>query len=484
MGEKKNIWWETFLHHLADFYRRLRWTHYQIFSTDIPEHRKEEFGILEEVHNYVQNYMRRPVQLLLPELKMANASQTEKLIVEKFLITLPKGSSCFICKHDLTDSRAAWQLQNIVHQALWQILPKEEELTVDLVKDVLLLRYKGLPLVFEDTDLPGFSSKDQLETFHVACGRCDMGQCLLGLVNHQVEYFDRLARLTINWVFKTHKCYNCLKFCYESHRCSSCRSVRYCSKACLREDWKSHEEHCKDLAKEPDEAILFTANVRKFDGEQREVFFKECVAFMAKVDPYFQYFSNRWERSGLGIDDIITTPEKSKGKGANDRESKKLKPKEKKKKKQRASEATKKLETAKANIMAKRCEGGDCEVGLPYAERVSELLAENGFDPSTMKVTRMAMAGPESEATKKKQMEQTMNGFKHIGFDVGLDVTLNRDPFKVGKEFEFEKDTFKVGMDVDQENPILQQKQQEKEEISGTCEKREDMVKHVLSEIV
>ena len=491
--ETKNIWWETFLHHLADFYRRLRWTHYQIFSTDIPEHRKEEFGILQEVHTYVQNYLRRPVQLLLPELKMANSSQTdvactEKLIEEKFLITLPAGSSCFICNYDLTNSTAAWQLQSIVHQALWQVLPKEEELTVDLVKEVLLMRYKELPLVFEDTDLPGFSSVTQSDSFHVACGRCDMDQCLLDLVNHQVEYFDRLARLTINWVFKTHKCFNCLKFCYESHRCSSCRSVRYCSKACLREDWKSHEEQCKEMAKEPDEAILFTANVRKFDGEQREVFFKECVAFMAKVDPYFQYFSNRWERSGLDIDDIITQPtkpEKSKGKGTNDRESKKSKPKEKKKKKQRATEANKKLEAAKANIMAKKCEGGDCEVGLPYAERVSELLAENGFDPSTMKVTRMASAGPEAEAAKKKQMEHTMNGFKQIGAYVGKDVKLNTDPFKDGKHLEFEKDTFKVGLDVDEGTPILQQIQQQKEEIAETKEeKREDMVERVLSEIV
>ena len=489
--ETKNIWWETFLHHLADFYRRLRWTHYQIFSTDIPEHRKEEFGILQEVHTYVQNYLSRPVHLLLPELKASQSEVacTEKLIVEKFLITLPEGSSCFICKHDLTNSTAAWQLQNIVHQALWEVLPKEEELTVDLVKEVLLVRYKRLPLVFEETDLPGFSSVTQSGSFHVACGRCNMDQCLLDLVNHQVEYFDRLARLTINWVFKTHKCFNCLKFCYESHRCSSCRSVRYCSKACLLEDWKSHEEHCKELAKEPDEAILFTANVRKFDGEQREVFFKECVAFMTKVDPYFQYFSKRWERSGLQIDDIITQPikpEKSKGIGkssdTNDRESKKSKPKDKKKKKQRATEANKKLEAAKANIMAKRCEGGDCEAGLPYAERMSELLAENGFDPSTAKVTRVAMKGPESEAAKKKQMEQTINGFKHIGFDVGLDVKLNRDPFKVGKDLEFEKDTFKVGMDVDKETPILQQKQQQKEEITDTSKKRKDIVKDCREE--
>ena len=472
----KNIWWETFLHHLADFYRRLRWTHYQIFSADIPEHRKDEFGILQEVHSYVQDYMSRPVQVLLPTAGKPGENQ----FGENFLITLPEGTSCFICKHDLTNSLAAWQLQSIVHQALWEVLPKEEDPTVDSVKEVLLVRYNGLPLVFEDNNLPGFSSTTQSENLHVACGRCDMDRCLLDLLNHQVNYFDRLARLTINWVFKTHKCFNCLKFCYESHRCSSCRSVRYCSKFCLLEDWKSHEEQCKELAKEPDEAILFTANVRKFDGEQREVFYKECVAFVAKVDPCFHYFARRWERSGLEMDDIITQsikPEKSKGKGnsssdTNDREGKKSKQKQKKKKKQRACEANKKLETAKANILAKRCEGGDCEVGIPYAERVSELLAENGFDPATMKVTRMAMAGPESEAAKKKQMEQTMNSFKHIGYDV-MDVKLDGDPFKVGKVLEFEKDNFKVGMDVEKESRILLQRKQDKEETTNTSDTNE-----------
>ena len=67
-----------------------------------------------------------------------------------------------------------------------------------------------------------------------------------------------------------------------------------------------------------------------------------------------------------------------------------------------------------------------------------------------------------------------MNGFKQIGFDVGLDVKLNRDPFKVGKDLEIEQDTFTVGMDVDKENPIILQKQQQKEEIADPKEKKED----------
>merc|ERR1712083_851569 len=110
-------------------------------------------------------------------------------------------------------------------------------------------------------------------------------------------------------------------------------------------------------------------------------------------------------------------------------------------------------------ILAKRCEGGDCEVGIPYAERVSELLAENGFDPATMKVTRVAMAGPESEAAKKKQMEQTMNSFKHIGYDV-MDVKLDGDHFK-------------VGMDVEKESRILLQRKQDKEETTNTSDTKE-----------
>ena len=475
--DTKNIWWETFLHHLSDFYRRLRWTHYQIFSADVPEHRREEFGILQEVHSYAARFLSSPVHHLLPEVQISPSGV--RSIVESFLVALPEGSSCFICKQDLSRCRAAWQLQNVIHQALWEVLPRDKELTVDLVKEVLLVRYKGLPLVFEDSDLPGFTGSTRSNRFHVACGTCDSDDCLFDLINYQVNYFDRLARHTINWVFKTHKCFHCLKFCYESHRCSNCRSVRYCSKPCLLEDWKSHEEQCKELAKDQDEATLFTANVRKFDGEQREVFYKECLDFMVKVDPYFQYFSNRWTRNGLQIDDIITQTTKAKKPKGRDKSSNRLDPERKKskeketKKKKRAVEASKKLEDAKANIMAKKCGGGDCDGGVPYAERVSELLAENGYDPSTMKVKKMMMAGPETQAAKKKQMEQTMRGFKHIGLDVGEDVKLDGNPFKAGASLEFEKDDFQLSMDIEKGVPVSKPKQQKTIEVTHTINLRD-----------
>ena len=109
--ETKNIWWETFLHHLSDFYRRLRWTHYQIFSADVPEHRREEFGILEEVHNYAARFLSSPVHHLLPEVQVSSTGI--RSIAESFLVALPEGSSCFICKQDLSRCRAAWQLQNV-----------------------------------------------------------------------------------------------------------------------------------------------------------------------------------------------------------------------------------------------------------------------------------------------------------------------------------------------------------------------------------
>merc|ERR1719192_1624333 len=129
-------------------------------------------------------------------------------------------------------------------------------------------------------------------------------------------------------------------------------------------------------------------------------------------------------------------------------------------KKRRAVEASKKLEDAKANIMAKKCGGGDCDGGVPYAERVSELLAENGYDPSTMKV-------------KKKLMEQTMRGFKHIGLDVVDDVKLDGNPFKAGASLEFEKDDFQLSMDIEKDVPVSKPKQQKTIEVTHTINLRD-----------
>merc|ERR1719233_200510 len=46
--DKKNVWWETFLHHLSAFYRRLRLTRYVLFDTEgIPQNKKKEFEMFE-----------------------------------------------------------------------------------------------------------------------------------------------------------------------------------------------------------------------------------------------------------------------------------------------------------------------------------------------------------------------------------------------------------------------------------------------------
>ena len=426
---RRNIWWETFLHHMSDFYRRLRWSHYQIINISLPEHKQDEFGALKRIHSYAMDQLSRPVDLLLPGLPdprpdprpdptspthftyLLALGETE--MKGNFLVTLPKGSTCFICTEDLSNHTAAWQLQTPIHHALWEALPGGQ-VTVDTVRDIILVRYtSGLPIIFEDANIPDFpqsdSNKNQKSSFYVVCGnhsnsKKEQQNCLLSLVNHQMEYFDGLAKLTINWIFKTQKCHGCLKFCYESHRCSGCRALRYCSKDCLTEDWKVHAAYCKEMSNEPNEALLNTVNVTRFEGEKKNAFYQECLDFLNKVDPYFRYFSTKWETTGLTLDDIITEPvkkSKRKTKKSNDSSSGGESTKKEKKKKEKKSVNESLLE-AEANLREKHrnaCCNGKKEVGIGL-DRIGAALSKSGFDASTMKVTDMSVFGEQTEESK------------------------------------------------------------------------------------
>ena len=311
LDTKKNIWWETFLHHMADFYRRLRWTHFQMYKNDFPNHRADEFAVLRVFKEYAMSQLSRPVELLLPT-QLEKPLVKSKMITESFLITLPAGSECFSCNKDLSNLQAAWQLQGPIKQALWVVISEGGTISDETVESLVLFRYKGQPLIFEDRDWPG-SEEDGFK--FLSCGT--QKQCTMKMVVTTITYFDKLARIAINWVFNTQKCSGCLKFCYESHRCSGCRSVRYCSKDCLLEDWNAHEDRCKELAKLPQQSV----NVRKLEGEKRQQFYDECLSWLSMTDPYFVFFATRWKSKGLGIDEIITSPVKK---------SKQKKPKEEK----------------------------------------------------------------------------------------------------------------------------------------------------------
>jgi len=283
-----NVWWETFLHHMGDFYRRIRWNHFQLYNVSLPDNKRvSNFETFEEIQRHAISCLQKPVEVLLPS-ELTSGSPLTK----RFLVPLPQGAQCFSCEKDLSSMSAAWILQSPL---LRKIFKQEGN-----YKTVLT---EGCPVIFKEEICTGTKELDRML---ISCG--DDKKCIDFVSEAHTAHFDTLARLTINWIFRTQTCYGYLKFCYESHRCSRCRSVRYCSKDCLLGDWKAHKEHCDEMAVEPDEVI----NIRKLEGVDRQNFFDNCDSYLCKVDPYFKFFSERWKAAGLGVDDIIKQSEKKK----------------------------------------------------------------------------------------------------------------------------------------------------------------------------
>jgi hypothetical protein len=371
----KNVWWETFLHQLADFYKRLRWTHYQMFDMAMPDHRRQEFGHLVPIQKYAIDCLRQPLEFLLP-------SKLEgPMMNSNFMVTLSEGTLCSACDLDLSNKTAAWQILSVIY-TMWPVNCKEMSVRA----------IKGLPIIFEARNLPMQMDLAQGQEL-VSCGAQD---CIQNIAKVWMDYFEQLAIMTINWVFKTHRCHGCLKFCYESHRCSGCRSVRYCSKACLLEDWKVHEPSCKEMAGDEEE----TASVRKLEGEKKEAFYHECIEYLCKVDLYFQMFANKWRESGRGMYEIII-PAGRKSKVRNEATGSEKSEKERKRRKdeQKQKEASRKEITPKANQPSVCCPSKEEDT----VEKLCVALSKNGFDPNTVKVKGMTTLGESKPTTKVLQ---------------------------------------------------------------------------------
>ena len=267
--------WQKFLAHLAAFHRKLRWCYFQMFNVDLPSQKQEEFAEFKSLQVFALSHLDLP-------------------IFNSWYGLLSAGSRCCACEIDLSDKSAIWHLQSPMHQSLWLEQQSGVVTRDDHFNRVMLLRM-SMPHIFE--------ARLNL----VSCGSMACNNTVYKMTLH---YYESLARLTINWVFKTQQCNGCFQLCYETHRCSGCRSVRYCSKDCLLEDWRVHELSCKELAKEPEEED--TVNVRKLDGEKRRIFYERCISWLSKVDPVFHFFAHNWSEAKLGMDDIIVTPERKK----------------------------------------------------------------------------------------------------------------------------------------------------------------------------
>jgi len=301
----KNVWWETFLFHMADFYKRLGWTKYLSFNVILADHKKrKEFEGLEKIHSHAISCLNDPIQLP-HETKLPNQAK----LTTDLLVLLPEGTKCSCCERDLGGLNGTWMLQNKVYRPLWvPDTPENPDQLSDPVKaigDWMLVREHGVPVIFEYPSVSERNNHEAASEFTlVSCARNT--NCLVTVANMQLDKVESWARLSINWLFKAQRCHGCLKFCYESHRCSNCRSVRYCSKECLSQDWKGHEGSCKNMALEPTEAI----STRKLEGKPRSALFAKCIHYLMTSDPYFEHFAAKWKHDGLTVDDLIVQPVK------------------------------------------------------------------------------------------------------------------------------------------------------------------------------
>eukprot|EP00092_Neocalanus_flemingeri_P008974 GFUD01009655.1.p1 GENE.GFUD01009655.1~~GFUD01009655.1.p1 ORF type:complete len:1191 (+),score=266.73 GFUD01009655.1:76-3573(+) len=297
----KNVWWETFLHHMAEFYRRLRSTRYLLFNTEnIPKNKKKEFSIFKNLHDNGILNLSRSVEILLP------SSPSNKLgdLLPGFLVSLSSGTKCYVCHVDIGGKRAQYQLQVPIDQNIWNVHHSKT------LEEIMLIRYPKLPIIFEDMDEKGLV---------VTCGINT--NCNTKALQIQLEYYEMITRANINFAFKSQKCQGCLRYSYESHRCSGCRSVRYCSQDCLVDDWKVHQTLCKEYS---ENGTLESIGCRKLEGDHKKAYFDQCVYWLGKCDAVVKVILSSWKDKNIGFHQLCESepPKKKKkkkleSKGAN-----------------------------------------------------------------------------------------------------------------------------------------------------------------------
>lgn len=232
----RNIWWETFIFHFSEFFRKIKDTRFLMFNIE----KLPELTMLKSSYTDAMWNLSQPPSVRFP------IKRLDGVLEESFLVQLPEGTKCIICYQNLEGKKAQWYLQNKVASKpeciLWKIEPKAA------VEDLLALRYGfDIPIIFF------FNS----EGYNVCCpGTQKKHLCLDKMLQLKSEWYQLLYKQSFAFGIKSEKCKGCLKYSSYSHRCSDCKSVRYCSNGCLQDDWKFHEGDCSpDLKKMEDKKL-------------------------------------------------------------------------------------------------------------------------------------------------------------------------------------------------------------------------------------
>ena len=293
---EKNVWWETFLHHFASFYRRLRRTRYLLMNTEsIPKHKKKELFCLTDLYESSIMYLTRPVETLLPEV-------SHGALDPGFFIDLPQDQKCYVCAVEIGGKKAQLQLQLPEDKNIWNV---DDSKTIE---EKMLIRDPRLPIIFEEEYKRGFV---------VTCGVNP--NCNAKAHEFQLEVHKHFAKANLRFLIQTQKCEGCLTFSCETHRCSGCKRIRYCSQKCLVDNWKVHQSYCKQLS-ENKSAEVGTIGCRKLEGENRKVQYDWCVDWLGKCDTIIKLCFLNWQVQGIGIEKLLPKEPKKRKKKKTEQE--------------------------------------------------------------------------------------------------------------------------------------------------------------------
>jgi len=236
------------LHVYARFYQKLRMVKYKFINMkSLRKKRPEEYEVLRP---FYKNGLR------VLESRTVNQLGSNPLEMKDWNETLPLHCRCVGCNVDLGGQTAYIIITNVMsgHQ-------------VKHVKSIK--RYT-----------PGVAGLTDLSNPIAACGK---SSCVSEAQSRYINYLVDERNALMNILPDTKICHGCSRYSMKTHRCSRCRLARYCSQACMDQNWGEHQIRCREFTRPGIKELYQT---KKVVGEAREMFTTECEERLALFDPF------------------------------------------------------------------------------------------------------------------------------------------------------------------------------------------------------
>ena len=245
--------WETFLFNLSKFCKRLRMVKYKFINMESLQKkikkRSGEFQALEPFYNNGQRLLNNVAVKL---------NQDGDWDLHNNRATLPAQTFCVGCQTDLGGRKA----QLLLSQPLCDIWAEDFSLT----------RVAATPCVIEMANMPRPI---------ITCGRFQA--CNKRAKDLYLRFLCDEMRAVLPMMLDGRICSGCSKYSLKTHKCSRCLKVRYCSQACLSQDWKYHQVRCEaEQAGASKQELL----PKKLEGEEKKKHNEDRFQKLVFYDPY------------------------------------------------------------------------------------------------------------------------------------------------------------------------------------------------------